>query len=185
MICWVDVETTGLDERKGHLLEVALVLTDDQLNDLGYCRVVVKPDTVISLDPYVLKMHVNNGLLDDVVDLGMPLSQAQDTLIAFLKLHIKDNSVPLAGSTVSFDRRWLKEHMPLLESEFNYRNIDVSSLTEIAKRWTPEIYTNRPQNKEKQHRALADVRESIAYLKYYRDCGFVAKNTNMEGAVAK
>jgi oligoribonuclease (3'-5' exoribonuclease) len=229
MIAWTDVETTGLNENAGELLEVAIVVTDDELNEVGHCSTVVLPTAhnlealfELKMDSVVREMHTKNELLDELRSgNGLLLEEAQSMLVGwaqsvFVKLpniptgqcvfcgkkqeeHTFHSSVypgdfcyerleekfterfltvisqtPLAGSTIGFDRRWLRHHMPRLEELFNYRSIDVSTLTELAKRWAPAIYEGRPKA-GKAHRALADVRESIAYLKYYRDCGFVAE----------
>lgn len=191
MIVWTDVESTGLDERNGHLLEVALVLTDDELVEQGHFSVVVQPvgttidATVANMDVVVREMHTANGLIAELREGGgVRRYEAEEHIIKWLKgpctspeqekLSLESLSkVPLAGSTVGFDRRWLREHMPRLEALFSYRSIDVSSITELARRWSPSTYEGRPKA-GKAHRALADVRESIAYLKYYSNVGFIA-----------
>ncbi len=183
MIMWTDVESTGLDEREGHLLEVALVATDDDLTELGYSCTLVMPvgvdiDKMPLEDDFVLKMHTENNLLRDLKDnqgvVGFRRYEAEDRLIdAVNKMTGGDSkNIQLAGSNVGFDRRWLRHHMPRLEEMFHYRSIDVSGITELAKRWSPAIYEKRPKA-GKGHRALADVRESISYLKYYREQGFI------------
>lgn len=171
------------------MLEVALVVTDDNLVEVAATSLVVQPvmshgfaDWQRRLDPFIQDMHGKNGLLDALErGEGIPLRGAEVLLFAWARtldqrpyvaacLDLK--KTPLAGSTVGFDRAWLRRHMPTLESLFSYRSIDVSSLTEIAKRWSPTIYEGRPKA-ECAHRALADARESIAYLRYYRESGFV------------
>lgn len=187
MIVWCDTETSGLDPKTGHLLEVALVTTDDQLNEVAAKSVLVEPvgisidEMVAKLDPRVLEMHTKNGLLDELrAGKGVRRFEAEVTLGAVGGIYDDHpllsvlwdalKRVPMAGSTIGFDRAWLKEHMPKLESLFSYRSIDVSSFTEMAKRWAPQVYESRPKKDPEQiaHRALADVRESIDILRYYR-----------------
>lgn len=190
MIVWVDVETTGLDERAGCLLEVAVVATDDDLAEVGgwlapFSRVVwpasVSRDVeawrrfVEGLDPVVRGMHVENGLFDEVLrsTYGSNLECVKENIVTWARALGGDlREVPLAGSTVGFDRRWLRAHAPAFEALFSHRAIDVSSVTELARRWVPSVYEGRPKA-AKAHRALADVRESIEYLRYYRRVGFV------------
>jgi oligoribonuclease len=185
MIVWTDVESSSLDERTGHLLEVALVVTDDDLNEVAATSIVVRPVGIdvdaIEMDDVVREMHSKNGLLDELrANGGLRRHEAELALVAFVEGVFKDvptyalSQTPLAGSNVGFDRRWLRAHAPALEELFSYRSIDVSSLTELAERWTLEIYSLRPKAGE-AHRALADVRESIACLKYYRDVGFIGR----------
>jgi len=193
VIIWVDTETSGLDPRNGHLLEVALVVTDDELNELGHVSSLVLPvgitikEMARDLDPVVLEMHTKNGLLDELLAATrgelFRRYAVEEYLLAFLakhsvsglSIHESFKRVPLAGSTVGFDRAWLKEHMPKFESMVSYRSIDVSSITELAKRWAPSVYEGRPKADPSSiaHRALADVRESIEILKYYCRCGFL------------
>jgi len=191
MIVWTDTETTGLDPERGDLLEVALVVTDDNLVEVAATSFVVQPFMPLGfaywqehLDPFIQDMHGKNGLLDAIErGEGVGLQEAVTLLFAWARTLDQRPYVgcfdlkktPLAGSTVGFDRAWLRRHMPMLESLFSYRSIDVSSLTEIAKRWSPTIYEGRLKAKPEEiaHRALADVRESIAYLRYYRESGFV------------
>lgn len=188
MMVWTDVETTGLDERRGHLLEVALVVTSDDLVELDCARCLVKPvvceswdEFVAGLDPVVREMHTKSGLLDEVGRLGPgnSASRVEVELLGWLhRLPEKWTTLslwetPLCGSTVGFDRRWLRAHMPDLEAAFYYRSVDVSGLVELSSRWAPGVWARRPKKKE-AHRALDDAREAIDYLRYFRDCGFVA-----------
>lgn len=189
MIVWTDVETTSFDERHHLLLEVALVITDDDLVERGSVSVVIRPPFGADqarkmMDEYVLKMHTENGLLAEL-DGGVSLDTAGDMLVDFVtrsflakecpvdegKVFL--SKIPFAGSTVGFDRRWLRHHVPRLESML--RSIDVSSFTEVAKRWAPLVYEARPKAGA-AHRALADARESIEYLRFYRRVGFVNGN---------
>jgi oligoribonuclease len=200
MIVWVDTETTGLDPERGELLEVALVVTSDDLVEVMSTSLVVQPIAPLGLqawrehlDPFIQEMHGKNGLLDEIMaGNGVPRDEAESRLIEFVNqaanytqahmLLVRQftsqtaapilKKTPLTGSTVGFDRAWLKKHMSTLEAMFSYRSIDVSSLTELAARWSPAAYEGRP-NAVGAHRALPDVRESIDYLRYYRACGFV------------
>ncbi len=188
MITWIDCETSGLDERIGELLEVALVVTDDDLNEVAATSFVVQPATPLGfdfwrerLDPFIQDMHGKSGLLDVIArGDGLHIYDVEERLRAWVRA-VADSEgadlkkTPLAGSTVGFDRAWLKGHVPAIESMFSYRAIDVSSLTELASRWAPAVYEGRPQARpeEIKPRALVDVRESIAILRYYRECGFV------------
>jgi len=240
MLVWTDIESNGLQEHGGHLLEVALVITDDDLNEVAAQSTPVQPvdvllDEVIEkMDPYVRDMHTKSGLFDDVRSIGMRRHEAEIMLKQFAELHFvgvpevvthkcvtcgKNESkhlpngefhsafvlcpdgksdtdrfvpmmeaaikhTPMAGSTIGSDRRWLRAHMPRLEGLFGYRSVDVSSLTELAKRWNPAVYEGRPKAAA-AHRALADVRESIAYLKYYRESRFIVGDTIVGSVEAK
>lgn len=182
MIVWTDIETTGLDEREDHLLEVALVITDDELKEVAVTSTCVNPalslwnQMVAKLDPVVSAMHTKNGLLQ-LLWPKQKQNEEQAALIEFMVTNLPPEEIrktPLAGSTVGFDRRWLRHHMPQLEGLFSYRSIDVSALTELAKRWAPLLYENRPKvDQAVAHRALEDVRASIALLRYYRENGFI------------
>lgn len=181
MICWVDTETSGLEPREGALLEVALVVTDDELVEQTSVSVVVAPVggsiDEIKMDDVVYRMHVTNGLIAEVRAHGERRYEAEAKLVEFALATCGGaeacKKIPLAGSTVGFDRRWLIEHMPRLEGLFSYRSVDASSFTEMAKRWSPAVYEGRPKAVNAAHRALADVRESIEILKYYKTAGFI------------
>ncbi len=191
MIVWVDTETTGLDPENGNLLEVALVVTSDDLEEVAARSVIVQPIAPLGLDawrehldPVIQDMHGKNGLLD-VIGRGDGIGLREAEVQFFAWVWTLDQrpyvgcfnlkKTPLAGSTVGFDRAWLKKHMPALESLFSYRSIDVSSITELAARWAPAIYEGRPKADPAKiaHRALPDARESISILRYYRERGFV------------
>lgn len=185
MIAWVDTETSGLDERCGLplLFEIAIVLTDDDLVEKGTISIPIVPDLpwdyVIShLDPVVIEMHTKSGLFADVQQKqALHIFDAETMLCDWIgdvasETGFDPKKTPLGGSCVDFDRRWLRECASRIEAMFHHTSIDVSTLNQIAKRWNPSIYEGRPKDKA-AHRALADARESIAYLKYYRETGFI------------
>ena len=267
MLVFCDTETTDLDERAGHLLEVAVVVTDDDLTELSHFSTVVRPVGInidqVPMADVAREMHEKNGLFAELrAGAGMRRHEAEEALISYLtqpctacdgdgwarsaeerdgcpndcrgkagklagnvELDVCTNckqkrvehqaiqlvrttpgegargagytfrcggdpiafynaktvtlasQTPFAGSTIGFDRRWLRHHMPKLEALFSYRSCDVSSITELAKRWAPSVYEGRPKVVEVAHRALADVRASIETLRYYRRAGFVGGGT--------
>lgn len=177
MIVWVDTETTGLDERTGQLLEVAFVVTDDALVERAATSVVIAPVAPLDMSLVVQEMHEKSGLLKDIKD-GCSLPAANKILKDWLAAtfgRVEDlRQIPLAGSTVGFDRRWLRQHLPAVEALFSYRSIDVSALTELSSRWSPAVYNNRPKKDAGiAHRALDDARQSAECLAYYRQAGFI------------
>jgi oligoribonuclease len=169
MLLWVDTETTGLDPDKDALLEVALVVTT---NTLEVCWedswVLPFEQGNIAIDPYVQKMHEKNGLWKACLNQhsGHP-ADVQHEIIREARVWTEPGTVPMCGSTIGFDRAFLKKHMPDLEKHFHYRNLDVSSFGELAMRLYPEAYANRPKA-DGNHRALSDVQGSIALLRYWR-----------------
>jgi oligoribonuclease len=166
---------TGLDLGADALIEVAALVTDFELNVLGDgVDVIVKPpsEALEQMDDFVRNMHVSSGLLDEL-DGGMTMTEAEDKVLAYIKEHCPDGSrPPLAGNTVATDRSFLTRDMPTLESFLHYRIVDVSSIKELARRWYPRAYFNAPA-KSGNHRALADIQESIEELRYYRAAVFV------------
>lgn len=173
MIAWTDLETTGLDERVGNILEVAFVITDDNLEEKSHFSCVVNVKDIAPMDAIVREMHTVNGLFKEM-DNGKWVrdEDLEDEIVDWFidQGPIKElKKVPLAGSTVGFDRRWIRHHLPNVEAMFSYRSIDVSSITELVKRFAPDVYEKRPRAENPAHRALADVRESIAILKFYRE----------------
>ncbi|HSV38688.1 MAG TPA: oligoribonuclease [Nocardioidaceae bacterium] len=175
-LVWIDCEMTGLNLEKDALIEVAALVTDFELNVLGDgIDVVVKPprEALDQMDEFVRSMHVSSGLLD-VLDQGMTLQEAEDQVLAYVREHCPDGSrPPLAGNTVATDRAFLARDMATLESFLHYRIVDVSSIKELSRRWYPRAYFQSPP-KSGNHRALADIQESIEELRYYRAAVFVA-----------
>jgi oligoribonuclease len=174
-LVWIDCEMTGLDLGADALIEVAALVTDFELNVLGDgVDVVVRPpqQALDQMDDFVRNMHVTSGLLE-VLDQGLSLSDAEEKVLAYIKEHCADGSrPPLAGNTVATDRSFLARDMPKLESFLHYRIVDVSSIKELSRRWYPKVYFNAPA-KSGNHRALADIQESIEELRYYRSAVFV------------
>ena len=174
-LVWIDCEMTGLDLGQDALIEVAALVTDFDLNVLGdgVDIVIAPPDGAVDrMIEYVRDMHTSSGLLEELPH-GGSMEAAQDAVLAYVKQHCPEGSrPPLAGNTVATDRSFLARDMPELEAFLHYRNVDVSSIKELARRWYPRAYYNAPA-KNGGHRALADIRESIEELRYYRDAIFV------------
>jgi oligoribonuclease len=174
-LVWIDCEMTGLDIVADATIEVAALVTDFDLNVLGDgVDIVIKPPAA-ALDQmveFVRNMHVSSGLLDEL-DSGTTLEDAQEQVLAYVRRECPDGSrPPLAGNTVATDRMFLARDMPELEQFLHYRIVDVSSIKELSRRWFPRAYYNAP-SKGGNHRALADIRESIEELRYYREAVFV------------
>ncbi len=174
-IVWIDCEMTGLSLTADALIEVAALVTDFDLTVLGDgIDVVIKPDDA-ALDqmiPLVRDMHTASGLLDELAH-GVTLAEAQSRVLDYVRTHAPEpGRAPLGGNSVATDRGFLARDMPELEAYLHYRIIDVSSIKELSRRWFPRAYYNSPK-KNGGHRALADIRESIAELRYYREAVFV------------
>jgi len=175
-IVWIDCEMTGLSLENDALIEVAALVTDFELNQLGDgVDLVIAPpaEALEQMDDFVRGMHTTSGLLDDL-EKGVTLEDAQAQVLAYVREWVPEpRRAPLGGNTVGTDRNFLARDMPELEAHLHYRIIDVSSIKELARRWYPRAYFNAPA-KSGGHRALADIRESIAELRYYREAVFVA-----------
>ena len=176
-LVWIDCEMTGLDLERDALIEVAVVVTDGELNILGEgVDLVIRPPatTLEHMDDVVRDMHVTSGLLAEL-DAGVTLHEAEQQALAYVRQHLPvAGKAPLAGSTVFVDRGFLARDMPELESHMHYRCVDVSGIKELVRRWYPRVYFASP-DKIGGHRALADIRESIKELQYYRETVFVPK----------
>lgn len=163
---------TGLDPENNVIVEIATLVTDDEL-----AIVAEGPDLVVAatpadlekMDAVVRRMHTSSKLLDEIAASTTTVDEAGAATLEFVRQHLPEPGVsPLCGNSISMDRRFLQRYLPELDAYFHYRSIDVSTLKELCKRWSPEVYAARPQ-KLTAHRALDDIRESVAELRYYRD----------------
>jgi oligoribonuclease len=174
-LVWIDCEMTGLDLRADALIEVAALVTDFELNVLGEgIDVIVKPppEALEQMDDFVRTMHTSSGLLEEL-DGGLTMEEAEQAVLGYIREQCPEGSrPPLAGNTVATDRAFLARDMADLESFLHYRIVDVSSIKELARRWYPRAYFAAPP-KNGNHRALADIQESIEELRYYRSAVFV------------
>ena len=174
-LVWIDCEMTGLDLRSDALVELAVLVTDSELNVLGEgVDVVIRPpqEALEQMADVVREMHTTSGLLAALAA-GISLAEAEALALDYVRAHVPTpNKAPLAGNTVYVDRGFIARDMPTLDQHLHYRLLDVSSLKELARRWYPRVYFNSPP-KHGGHRALADIRESIEELKFYRSAIFV------------
>ena len=175
-LVWIDCEMTGLDVEKDSLVEIAVLITDSDLNVLDEqgLGVVIKPrkESLAQMGDYVTQMHQESGLLE-LLDSGLAIEQAEAKILDYVKSFAPEaGTAPLAGNSIGTDRMFLNRYMPKLDSHLHYRNVDVSSIKELTRRWYPKVYFQLPK-KSGGHRALADIRESIAELRYYRQTVFV------------
>ena len=175
-LVWVDLEMTGLDPRKDVILEIAVIVTDGSLNtiiDGPELVVSATPEQMGTMDPLVAEMHAASGLDKLVAEAILTVGEAEARVMDWLKEHVPESGLaPLAGNSVHTDRAFMAIYMPTFEAYVHYRNIDVSTIKELAKRWYPE-YPNVAKDTESQHRALSDIRASIDELRQYRDQLFV------------
>ncbi len=169
-IVWADCEMTGLDIEKDEICEIAVIVTDDQLKPVDEgIQVVIKPSAaaMANMGDFVRQMHTDSGLLSEL-ESGVSIEGAQEQVLAYLgKFITEPKTAPLAGNSIGTDRMFIIRQMPKLDAFLHYRNIDVSSLKELVRRWYPRVYFQLPK-KVGSHRALADIRESIQELAYYR-----------------
>jgi oligoribonuclease len=176
-LVWIDCEMTGLDLRADALIEVALLVTDAELNVLGDgVDLVIKPpqEALDTMPDVVRQMHTNSGLLDELPT-GISLAEAEERLLSAVREFVPEpRKAPLCGNSIATDRGFIARDMLALENHLHYRMIDVSSIKELARRWYPRVYFASPEKKG-GHRALADIRESIDELRYYREALFVAQ----------
>lgn len=175
-LVWIDCEMTGLDLEVDELVEIAVVITDYDLNpvDAGL-DIVIRPDAsaLESMGDFVRAMHTDSGLIEEIPN-GVSVAEAEYEVLEYVLKHVPDEQkAPLAGNSIGTDRAFIAKFMPRLDAHLHYRNVDVSSIKELAKRWYPRAYFNAP-SKDGGHRALADILESIRELQYYRRAVFVA-----------
>lgn len=168
-LVWLDCEMSGLDPEKERLLEIAIIVTGPQLAPRveGPVLVIHQDDALLdAMDAWNKGTHGRSGLVDKVRASTLTEAQAEEALLEFIKRYVPRNSTPMCGNTIGQDRRFLVKYMPKLEAYFHYRNIDVSTLKELAKRWKPQVAESF--KKAQKHTALADVHESIDELEHYR-----------------
>jgi oligoribonuclease len=171
----MDLEMTGLDPRRHAIVEIATLITDDELEIVaeGPDLVVHQPPEVLAgMDDVVREMHVRSGLLPAIEASTITLQEAGERTLAFIREHVPDvRSVPLCGNSIGTDRRFLAVHLPEIEEHLHYRSVDVSTIKELARRWYPEALAGAP-GKAGGHRALDDIRESVRELRYWRSAVF-------------
>jgi len=174
-LIWIDCEMTGLSLERDLLVEIAVLVTDSELNVIGEgVDVVIKatPDQLAQMNEYVQSMHTSSGLITEIPH-GITVSEAESLIISYLeKSSTTAGKSPLAGNSVSVDRSFIARDMPRLNEYLHYRTVDVSSIKELARRWYPKAYFNAPA-KTGNHRALGDIQDSIAELAYYRQSVFI------------
>ncbi len=175
MLVWMDLEMTGLDHTSDVIVEIATLVTDDDLNIVaeGPDLVVHQPDDVLAeMDPFVVDMHTKSGLLDQIKASTISLDDAGAETLAFIREHAPvSRTVPLCGNSIGTDRRFLAAYLPEIEEHLHYRSVDVSSLKELVRRWYPDVLAQRGW-KQGAHRALDDIRESVSELQLYRSLVF-------------
>ena len=169
-IVWVDCEMTGLDLEKDELCEIAVVVTDGELNEVDPgLQIVIKPSeaALANMGEFVTQMHTDSSLINEL-ESGVSVETAQVQVLDYIKRWVTaERSAPLAGNSIGTDRMFINRYMPQLDKYLHYRNIDVSSIKELTRRWYPRVYFQLPK-KTGNHRALADIKESIQELRYYR-----------------
>ena len=175
-LVWIDCEMTGLDLEVDELVEIAVIITDYDLNpvDAGL-SIVIKPDAsaLENMGEFVRAMHTESGLIEEIPN-GVSVAEAEYEVLEYILKHVpEEQKAPLAGNSIGTDRSFLTKYMPRLDGHLHYRNVDVSSIKELAKRWYPRAYFNAPAA-DGGHRALADILESIRELDFYRRAIFVA-----------
>ncbi len=175
VLVWMDLEMTGLEPERHVIVEIATLITDDHLAIVAEAHDLVHSASATELsemDDVVRKMHGESGLLAGITASTLGVAEAGEQTLAFIKEHVKEASrVPLCGNSIGVDRRFLRRYLPAIDDYLSYRSVDVSTVKELCRRWSPGLYGNAPK-KAGNHRALDDIRESVAELAYYRDTFF-------------
>ncbi|AAQ60040.1 oligoribonuclease [Chromobacterium violaceum] len=169
-LIWLDMEMTGLNPDQDRIIEVAMIVTDSNLNVLAESPVLVihQPDAILDgMDDWNKNTHGKSGLIEKVKNSTVSEAEAEQLLLEFMMQHVPERATPMCGNTIHQDRRFMARWMPKLEAYFHYRNLDVSTLKELCKRWRPEIA--KGVVKRGKHEALADILESIEEMRYYRE----------------
>ncbi|KTB72803.1 oligoribonuclease [Pseudomonas syringae] len=167
-LIWIDLEMTGLDPDTDVIIEMATIITDSELNTLAEGPVIAvhqSDETLAKMDEWNTRQHGGSGLTQRVRESTVSMAEAEAQTLEFIKLWVPERSSPICGNSICQDRRFLYRHMPTLENYFHYRNLDVSTLKELAARWSPELKFKKGST----HLALDDIRESIAELRFYRE----------------
>lgn len=186
-LIWIDLEMTGLDVRRDRIIEIATVVTDAELDEVAVgpnLAIRATDDELADMDEWNTRTHTASGLVQRCLESHIDTRTAERRTLDFLAEHVAPGDSPMCGNSICQDRRFLARLMPELEAFFHYRNLDVSTLKELARRWAPEIADGMV--KESGHEALADIRDSIAELKYYRQfMGELAGTGRSGGSIAK
>ncbi len=176
-LVWIDCEMTGLDVERDVLVEIAVIVTEADLTPLDEgIDVIIRatPEQLASMDPFVVNMHTESGLLP-LIPGGVDVAEAEERVLAYVRQHVPEaRKAPLAGSSVYVDRMYLARQMPALDAHLHYRLVDVSTVKELTRRWYPRVYFNAPK-KAGGHRALGDILDSIRELRYYRSMVFATQ----------
>jgi oligoribonuclease len=184
MLVWMDLEMTGLDPRTDVIVEIATLITDDDLEIVaeGPDLVVHVPeDALTGMDPVVVDMHTRSGLLEQIRSSEVTLEDAGNQTLEFIRAHVPEpRTVPLCGNSIGMDRRFLAAYLPEIEEHLHYRSVDVSSIKELARRWYPEELSGLTK-KSSAHRAMDDIKESVAELRFWREHVFRAPDGERTG----
>jgi oligoribonuclease len=173
-LVWMDLEMTGLDPEKERIIEVAVLVTNGQLEIVaeGPSLVIHQPDELLgAMDDWNRQHHGSSGLVERVRGSEVTEEQAEEQVLAFLRANCQERTTPLCGNSIHQDRRFLRRYMPKVDAYLHYRMVDVSTVKELVKRWYPDVARKVP-SKSESHRALEDIRESVAELRYYRENAF-------------
>jgi len=176
VLVWMDLEMTGLEPARHVIVEIATLVTDDDLQIVaGGPDLVIHqpPEALAHMEPIVLEMHTRSGLLDAIAASTVTLEEAGQATLEFIKQHVPEpRTVPLCGNSIGTDRRFLAAYLPEIENYLHYRSVDVSTIKELARRWYPQLIEAIPK-KNTTHRALDDIKESVEELRFYREKVFV------------